>query len=376
MEGLYLTLIGFLVFAIVYLMIRRRLESMIDEKMNSHYKKQMSGDIQEFYREMESYSAIIENRILRFNKLVTRQEAGLREWDEIRNTITKTKKGKEVSRFIEENSRNTSELKAQLQHLKETVDKLTSTGRVENANPLTSKKESETVKTQKRNYPVAAKANADKKIENSNFDSSLASIAEELVNELPDKTPLKGNVREGNIREGNVRENSVKPSLPGNKRPLEPKIAQAESQSEEKESGLVKMFSGIGKMISPTIGESTTETLIAESNQIKDDSKKNTFRSQMDQRIPVKQSRKIINNDFDDIYSPDELPAKPQDSLAEKRFDPDELILLIQDLKESNKRPHALRALMNSGLKVDQISELSNIPYSDLETTINIYNIE
>lgn len=60
--------------ALLYVLLSLKITRQVDLQMKEFYKTRIHSDIQEFYREMEGYAALMENRIQRFKSLVERGE--------------------------------------------------------------------------------------------------------------------------------------------------------------------------------------------------------------------------------------------------------------------------------------------------------------
>jgi hypothetical protein len=61
--------------ALLYVLLSLKITRQVDLQMKEFYKTRIHSDIQEFYREMEGYAALMENRIQRFKSLIERSEA-------------------------------------------------------------------------------------------------------------------------------------------------------------------------------------------------------------------------------------------------------------------------------------------------------------
>jgi len=60
--------------ALLYVLLSLKITRQVDLQMKEFYKTRIHSDIQEFYREMEGYAVLMENRIQRFKSLVERSE--------------------------------------------------------------------------------------------------------------------------------------------------------------------------------------------------------------------------------------------------------------------------------------------------------------
>ncbi len=65
--------------ALLYVLLSLKISRQVDLQIKEFYKTRIHADMQEFYREMEGYAALFENRIQRFRVLVERNEAVLRD---------------------------------------------------------------------------------------------------------------------------------------------------------------------------------------------------------------------------------------------------------------------------------------------------------
>ncbi len=61
--------------ALLYVLLSLKITRQVDLQMKEFYKTRIHSDIQEFYREMEGYAVLMENRIQRFKSLIERSEA-------------------------------------------------------------------------------------------------------------------------------------------------------------------------------------------------------------------------------------------------------------------------------------------------------------
>ena len=67
--------------ALLYVLLSLKITRQVDLQIKEFYKTRIHADMQEFYREMEGYAALFENRIQRFRALVDRNEEILRAAD-------------------------------------------------------------------------------------------------------------------------------------------------------------------------------------------------------------------------------------------------------------------------------------------------------
>lgn len=72
--------------ALLYVLLSLKITRQVDLQMKEFYKTRIHSDIQEFYREMENYSVMLENRIRQFKTLVERNEDAVRTHEAIAST--------------------------------------------------------------------------------------------------------------------------------------------------------------------------------------------------------------------------------------------------------------------------------------------------
>ncbi len=130
----YLILSSIVFSLLVYALIRLRLSSLVEERITAYYGAEIKADIQEFYRELESYAAVLENRIGRFKTLIEREQIQFQSYRELAEkldralaTLEKTKKGKEIAQLLKEASAQN----AQSADNKEQLEKLATETRAE-----------------------------------------------------------------------------------------------------------------------------------------------------------------------------------------------------------------------------------------------------
>ena len=96
----FLTLLFLLLLAFLYVLLQFRIQKIVDTKFQREYAEKIQADMREFYREMESYTALFDNRIQKISNLIQNHRELVTRWGEISETLKKTKKGKELSDLI------------------------------------------------------------------------------------------------------------------------------------------------------------------------------------------------------------------------------------------------------------------------------------
>ena len=257
-------IICLLLFVVLYLALNHKITGLIDQVFKTQYQNQMKSDIQEFYREMENYAILFENRIQRFKGLVDRHERSLKEWKRVLSDIKTTKKAKEILHSVHEViEKNTMEEPKPKEMPRETKS-LAKSEKIENQEGSEKSREAEDTKRPE-------------------------TFAEEIVASMMPQT------------KDQVSLSSERASSQEAERPHAHKSERMEPPAREKTQ-----------------------------------------------------------------------PAQPVQKLT---INEEEIMYLIQDLKDHQKKPMALQVLMKSGFTIPDISEMSEIPQSELEATRNIYRV-
>ncbi|MDH5718049.1 MAG: hypothetical protein OEZ22_10470 [Spirochaetia bacterium] len=353
MDFYYISLIIILTLAMFYLVFHYKLIRGIETKFNKYYDSRIKNDIQEFYREMESYSSLLENRINRFKKLIDRQEENLSKWNDILNQINKNKKGKELSSYIEKSIEKEEKLLETLTQLKKQIE-------TKSDKTTKLKTEIQQLSTDEYSYEYyKAKTEKIKTKANDLPNNDNFSIAEEIINEMANNENNKNKQKEKPVFET-----------------LE--IDQNKNVS-TKTSNILNTFSKLGKTLMPVFSNSTVPSKHIEKTS------ENNEQSQTQENFQKMLSRKIepvhkeINQKLNIDSKAEEniktiSPSQENDDKLQK-INPDELMALIKNLYDIKERPKALQVLFNKGFSQSFISDASGIPFSDLEATKNIYGL-
>ena len=88
----FLTLLFLLLLAFLYVLLQFRIQKIVDTKFQREYAEKIQADMREFYREMESYTALFDNRIQKISNLIQNHRELVTRWGEISETLKKTKK--------------------------------------------------------------------------------------------------------------------------------------------------------------------------------------------------------------------------------------------------------------------------------------------
>ncbi len=347
MTAILTILVCVLLFAILYLIFNYKIVKITEKRFKEYYKAHIQSDAQEIYREMESYAAIFENRIHRFKQLLERQEDNLKEWNKILENVKTTKKAKEMLEMVQKNFQQNS-------------------NKQENEREVIKKQENRKNETDKKKYTGSSISPF--KATKSKNKGEISKEKENLTNHSPAEELMKQILTHEN--QSNVNKDSNSSSAPlttVNPPHLENTKASFEGR-QSKEIDIIQFLAKLGRYITnkqPThqedsFNKGSEKPQLNFENLIKNNLSKDMVK--INQSAP--QERQEEAN-----QTRSETP-KPQTTLSEK-----DIISFLEDLDNNKKRPDALRALLSNGFNLSDISEMSNIPYSDLRMTRNIYEI-
>ena len=302
-----------LMLAVLYLLLSRKVSHATDKVLKEHYKTQYRQDMIEFYREMENYAMLFENKIHHFKKLLDRQSDQIEIWKMILSKIKTTKKAKEI---IEE------------------VNSMVEKGEFINPVPLKSRslEKSEDTQLMKENKP------AESQPDQAHDQEGSEPIAEQVIDDLMTKQEGSEPIAEQVIDD------------------LMTKQEGSELIAEQVIDDLITKEEGTSKV----------------SNDISTEDK--NFSDMVDRQMEVQRQEPKQN-----VQEPNPTKAIKQEQTEtdeQSLLGTDDLLLLLQDLSDSKKKPKALQVLLDQGYKISEISDMAEIAHSDLEATKNIYNLE
>ena len=305
MEGFYFTLVLVAIVSILYILLKFQLSRGVEEKFNQSYKSRIQADVQEFYREMESYAALMENRILQFKKLVEREENVLK-YQDLLEQIKKNKKGKQISAYVERSIAKEQQLLEAIHALKE----------------------------------------------------DSAQIMQQFSKTKKEKIAHREPSPAAEIHQARVERNH----------PLPKEVSQSEAKSTSAEkNSIVDVLGVIGKKVTPILtGEKPSPVIETKVTERRPEPRiTRSFNDQLLENMHILPP--IEDNDQGQVTRP---------GLTErKKLSRNELEQAIIDLNDSSKRPAALGLLLSQGLTVEEISDFSGLPYSDLSATKSIYSL-
>jgi len=409
MNAFLIVLLFIMMLAFLYVLLSARLTHQLDKRFKEHYRAQLLRDMQEFYREMESYAALLENRITRFKKLTERHEEFTRRFEEVADSLRQTKKGKQLSdlsefieRSLEKDKRILDALaaitavSAKNQHTAENSEKAT-------AQPEPPARPVEHLKVAKAPQPAKPSA---KSPQSATVKSRPAAPTAPAADELTKKERLSAQIAESVLNDLDVSARQIAQKLEQAEetqakiipeKPT-PKPAKANRAAQESGEGLIsRMLAGIGRAVLPVISGSNpvppsadrAETLNQEvatpasrSALSAENSASHTpssfleaLNQSMGKTAPPPSSAAALEKDADELFENAPWFAEERPQPAVVKLDPVELGALMQLLSDQSERPKALRKLLAHDFSIKELSSFSGIPVSELELTRRLYGI-
>ena len=338
----------------------------------------MKKDIDEFYKEMENYASIIDNRILRFKGLTERHEASTAKFSLIEEQLKKNKNNKTLVELIgkHENEqkiidKKIEKLEQRLAEIMQLFKEINKTGKpAQTDSPIDQYEKVSIAKQRTRQVAenpeitqIRSHASVAFKPENNIMESFLA---EEILDILPESSFKK---------QKHSLENRPLGTKPAEGRSLEKNIP-----GEKTEDNLfIKLMSRIGNSIAPSISNSTIHEIapgrLDDSNRFSKE-----IQTRLQKEVAFEKTALPVHNVEKPAIQPEQKKEpKPEPGAKkitlEKSVDDELMQQLFEGLKDSRKRPHALKKLLESGFTLSDISETAEIPYSDLELTRSLYKI-
>ena len=337
----------------------------------------MKKDIDEFYKEMENYASIIDNRILRFKGLTERHEASTVKFSLIEEQLKKNKNNKTLVELIgrHENEqelidKKIEKLEQRLTEIMQLFKEINKTGKpaqtastTEQYEKVTKAKQQSQIVEDAEKAQIRSHVSVTLKPENTNMESFLA---EEILDILPKSSfkKQKHSIESRSIGTKATEASSLKKNISGEK---------------TEDNLFIKLMSRIGNSIAPSITNSTAHEI--PQGRPEDPNKfSKEIQTRLQREIAFEKTTLPVHN----VEKPGiqlEQKKEPKPELETKKItlekSVDDVLMqqLFEGLKDSRKRPHALKKLLESGFTLSDISETAGIPYSDLELTRSLYKI-
>ena len=321
-----------------YLVINQRITNTVEKRFQQYYHKQLKADIQEFYSEMETYATIFENRIHKFKLLVQQQETNIQKWSDILNNIKVSKKVKETLANIHNDI--DSKIKSEEASIKFYTNQLTK-------NPLI---KSTNLKPEKTT------------IIHNNIQQSLPIIEEESLSTISPAEEALNSILSGELQK--------KVTYPIKKESLFQ--ADTEEVSSNNTSEIINFLAKVGRSVGGKLATPTVKNININPPQEEDNFSKLLEKRSSDiiEKIVVKQD--VVTVSEDAILRNASTHKADNTSI---KLSSDEIAFFLDDLSDPKKRPNALKALLNQGFSLQDLSDMANIPYSSLQMAQKIYGL-
>ena len=383
MNTVLLVLVFILMLALLYVILNYKLVKTVDKAFNESYQNRIQHDIQEFYREMESYSSLLENKIQRFKKLLERQDSNLVRWNDIFQQVSKSKKGKQINEFIESSLAKEQLLLQALATLRTDSEKAVAQAQnnLERNQIIQPKRTPGAQANMATSKPI--RKTAQKKAKASK--PSNVAVQNKPVNKVEANSPFDLNT-EG---EFSAAEELTMALEQGAKPVLEKSVGASQTRStratSNEPSTLMKIFSRIGKTVSPIVlgQEGTQPGKPIETVKTRPTNSFGQIFSQASSQRPINkitekittQTKPVDGKPKSESANPESSGNNQADDQSKQNVTADMVFQMLEDLKEKKKKPMALKLLLNQGFSVEQISEIADMPVSNLEAIKSIYNL-
>jgi len=381
-------LISVLVLALLYVIFNYKIVRTVDSKFQELYRGKIRTDMQEFYREMEGYTVIFDNKISRFKKLIERQEINIQKWQSILESLKKTRKGKELGQLIEKSMKQEDELLSLVAQLKDTPKKQFVAGMEINDISIDAPKKKEISTTPKKlSAKIKPAILTEDKTSYAETDFALNIIDEETYTQKVGLSLVKEADKDKSL---SIEQKKLLAAIETSKN-ISADLPPKQVVIEKDQGGVASFIRKIGETVRPMLGDESGLTL------------KKSLAAKSKEVLPEKVVTKAISNSIDDSVwqlalqreaklSKETVLEKPKGfaiqakemaqakvsaklPLKENTLDPVEILDLIEKMKESQKKGESLKRFLSKGFNLEQISQLTQISLSELNATKKIYGI-
>ncbi|GEM_PF-3392864 len=358
--------------------IRLYIQKETQKRFHEYYRQYLEKDMMDFYREMESYGLLLQNRLESFKNLIKMQQKQLSQWEEVYEFIKKTKKGNEISDFIDKNQSQLARLSGKVEILEKEI--LQAGPGYSAVMPREKMKSPEAIpETIKEKKPLAETPARPPEKPPARPIPSASVIPPPPVRE-------KYAEIEVNYAEEILREES--PPLV-QKDPIDRQMDLARELRREREnkaeptpeSPFWKFAEGLGKSIAPMFGiksppevsaPPTTTGMYNPPSAVD----QGAFLRKMEQQSgrTLSPPAPLITSLKPEIPLTEKPPAEKNRDII--KIHPDELEKLIARLQTPGEnRVMAIKSLMNYRFSLQDIADFSGISMSELEIIRNIYRL-
>ncbi|MBV6493030.1 MAG: hypothetical protein LDLANPLL_01037 [Turneriella sp.] len=371
--------------ALLYVLLSLKITKQVDLQIKEFYKTRIHQDIQEFYREMESYASLFENRIQRFRTLVDRGDEILRQMEKTPEA-THTRSTKKIA-VEEKKTKHTHPKTAQKATQQKNLDtKIAVSSKVAKAAKL---KKTEKVNPPHKEKPSYTQLDVRRR-ETLFTDEHDVTIAEELIKDMvlqdeiveKKKTKPEKSVKEEKLVKLQEEPTNFFARIGKRARPY----LMPDKKSEIKNTELIPEKKSLQvEKNSPYPIERKTESasefreVLRLAEEIKAKKKEERKQAEIDAKATFYANGDTYNirnqtlQNLSPISNKDtpkaNTAAMPQkNNLVVKELDSHTINFLIDSLVNDNGyRRQALRALTENNVPLDEIARLSKIDIGELE---------
>lgn len=355
--GILWAIIAFTGIFLLYHIMRLMVQKETQKRFQDFYKSYLEKDMLDFYREMESYGLLLQNRLESFKNNIKLHQKQLAKWEEIYEFIKKTKKGKEIADFLDHQRNEIAKISQRLEKIEKDTQSLTDFSEQNRnviKNPINNNQSTEKMPQNPERRINKPEINI-QQTKNEDINYEDFNIAEEIL-----KESLSGQPRKDPIDRQIDLARTLRKSENSHKEP-----------KKEESSTIIKFAETIGKTLGPVLGVSNRplpETANAPKARI-DLSRPSSFEVKLNENLRNSANQVTIDRE-------QAVPSEKKDDNKISKINPEELTILIQKMQSPGKdRINAMQNLINYRFTLQDISDFSGIPLSELETTRNIYKI-
>lgn len=411
MEGIYLLLAVIFLGTMIYVLISSRINQLVDNRLRGFYETTIKRDMQDFYREIESYTSMLENRVSQMKQLLDRQEKNTHRFESSVHLAKQIDPGSESAQFLTK--------------LNEIGVEKKGSAHVSMPQQSFGFEEEPVSKKEEAQAPMPAN---EEPVETPDF--SPASVPKYSTYEAQAASPAENTEQDQKTRindadldallESTVKPDSLASSSPARKVMVQetskPAVASA-SQATVSEEGpwALEPVRKLGKSIATVFNMKSTQPAISATSKTIPDT---SFRQQLNENVvivpepPVPATEppivapqgsaanaaflKDLKENLAQIPEQDKIEqtasapagvAQENVSLSTSVIDDkpkpssilsknvDEFMVLVSQIRRRENRHEALKKLLDQNIPMDKIAEFADVPVGELEVLRNVHRL-
>ena len=405
MEGIYLLLAVIFLGTMIYVLISSRINQLVDNRLREFYETTIKRDMQDFYREIESYTSMLENRVSQMKQLLDRQEKNTHRFESSVHLAKQIDPAGESAQFLTK----LNEIGVEKKEPVHVTMPQQSFGFEEEPEV---KKEETQATSPLNEEPIETPDFSPARVPK--YSTYAAQSARPAENTKQDE---KTNFNDADLDA--LLESTVKPdSLASSPPPKNAKVQQAPtpavaSQAPESEQGpwVLEPVRKLGKSIATVFNMNGAQPSVpAAAKAIPDAS----FRQQLNENVvivpepPTPASESAPGQAANAAFLKDlkdNLAQAPQDDQADNATEApavmsqenmslsppaldetpkpssilsknvDEFMVLVSQIRRRENRHEALKKLLDQNIPMDKIAEFADVPVGELEVLRNVHRL-